>query len=378
MIENTIGCITHYNQQHLQIRSDYEQICEFDRSLFVDKSKRKEEPNVGCMAMILRVMETLTDARYRHYAYPQKQSSQGQPEEIPLDLSNEAIQKMTHSFFGATTIRNSLTMLIQKGFLKRVQNNRSRYPSYVFCTSEVQQALIQVALLSGLPETPSPVNEAYLSDSTRATDFAKAPTDFAKAPTDFERVPTDFAKALTDFERVPTDFADNNIVSNRVSNISDKKMEVAESSVAFAIPITEDSISVTTPVEPPQTTPRPAKQPPESSLVQISPEGEMVFQRWCAVFGNSPLSRTAAIVETCEKLAPFHLTEDDFRSIINYMRENDHKGYYKKRGIKLWDILPEYPGWASIHRLVIAVPAPQISSRKNLSDIVREARKKYA
>ena len=99
MIENTIGCITHYNQQHLQIRSDYEQICEFDRSLFVDKSKRKEEPNVGCMAMILRVMETLTDARYRHYAYPQKQSSQGQPEEIPLDLSNEAIQKMTHSFF---------------------------------------------------------------------------------------------------------------------------------------------------------------------------------------------------------------------------------------------------------------------------------------
>jgi hypothetical protein len=96
------------------------------------------------------------------------------------------------------------------------------------------------------------------------------------------------------------------------------------------------------------------------------------------VFDNAPLSRTAAIVDACEKLAPFHLTEGDFRSIINYIRENDHKGYYKKRGIKLWDIFKEYPGWASIHRLIAAPPLPQTSFKRNLSAIMQEARKKYA
>lgn len=158
------GCLTHYDNRHIQTRVDFLGLCAYDESLFSkERGNKKEEPNQECMAKILRLFETLTDhartswqlkainAKDKGLTIPQE------PKQYRFELTNGAIVSLILNTFGESTVRNSIDYLIHLGYIGRYQEKKNSIPVYWLNLHVIQPLLKEQAEkeLSGFENTPS-------------------------------------------------------------------------------------------------------------------------------------------------------------------------------------------------------------------------------
>lgn len=147
------GCLTHYNEQHIQVRKDFMDICAYDKDQYNTGTRRsgktkRDEPNQECMAKILRLLETLTD-RKRTSVYLRIQNAsrnkKAQPIQAPseyrIELTYTTIAHLLYNTYGESTIRNSVTALIQMNYIKRYQKSKNAVPEYVLNIEVIQSLL---------------------------------------------------------------------------------------------------------------------------------------------------------------------------------------------------------------------------------------------
>jgi hypothetical protein len=100
------------------------------------------------MAKILRVIETLTDhKRLQWHMEANNLREQGlnppeqEPKEYPIELSYGAICALLYNTYGESIVRNSVAVLISRGYLKRYQSAKNSIPVYVLNIDVLQAAL---------------------------------------------------------------------------------------------------------------------------------------------------------------------------------------------------------------------------------------------
>lgn len=136
-------CLVHYDSRHIQVRRDFLGICTFDRTQF----KKKEAPNQECMAMILRLFETLTDHQRQAWYVKAVQAKQAglsvppEPKEYPLQLAYGAIVILLYHTFEESTVRCCIAYLLNVGYISRSQVKKNSIPVYYLNIEVVQEAL---------------------------------------------------------------------------------------------------------------------------------------------------------------------------------------------------------------------------------------------
>ena len=148
-----LNCLLHYNEQHVQVRKDFFGLCTYDKSKFNNKLNGKgkiirDEPDQECMAKILRVIETLTNtARKAWYATTINAKEKGlkippqEPKEYPIELAYGAMHRLMYETHSESIIRNSVAVLVQKGFILRRQETSNSIPVYILNRKLVQEEL---------------------------------------------------------------------------------------------------------------------------------------------------------------------------------------------------------------------------------------------
>ena len=126
------GCLVHYNDQHIQVRKDLFDLCAYDKADFnkgLSKNGTKviDEPNQACMAMILRLLETLTNRN----------------NETWIVLSYSTIASLLYNTYSEGTIRKSIAALLAKGYIQCRQETKGSIPNYALNIPAIQAALDQ-------------------------------------------------------------------------------------------------------------------------------------------------------------------------------------------------------------------------------------------
>ena len=145
-------CLTHYNERHIQVRQDFLEICTYDKSLYNTETRKsgktkRDEPNRECMAMILRLLETLTDHRKTTFflknetRIAKKLAPMREPDEYRIELAYSTIVKLLLDTYGESTVRNSLAALVQMNYIKRYQKSKNAVPEYVLNIAVIQPLL---------------------------------------------------------------------------------------------------------------------------------------------------------------------------------------------------------------------------------------------
>jgi hypothetical protein len=170
-------CLVHYDNRHIQVRRDFYDLCVYDKSLFNKKVNEKgkiirDEPNQECMAKIVRLLETLTDdARKEWYTKAINARKQGlhipnEPEEFPIKLTYGAICTLLYNTYGESTVRNSVAVLIQWGYIQWHQATTNSIPRYILNTKRLQDALHQQAQVRLLKITPTQEDDSLAVENT--------------------------------------------------------------------------------------------------------------------------------------------------------------------------------------------------------------------
>lgn len=148
----TSGCLTHYNNQHIQVRKDFFDLCAYDKSQFnqtltKNGKKANDEPNQECMAKILRLLETLTDhEKTEWHLKAERLKAKGlkisaEPKEYRIELAYSTIAKLLFGTYGESTIRKSIAVLLERNYIKRYQATKNSVPCYVLNIKALQAAL---------------------------------------------------------------------------------------------------------------------------------------------------------------------------------------------------------------------------------------------
>lgn len=149
-------CLVHFDSRHLQVRQDFMDLCIYERGNYNNKTNTKgkviyDEPNQECMAKILRLLETFTNERRRQWhanAIEAKQkglSIQSEPQEFRVELTYQSFCKLMHNMYGENIVRNSIAVLLSRGFIQRYQDTNNSIPCYVLVVNAVQDALKRLA-----------------------------------------------------------------------------------------------------------------------------------------------------------------------------------------------------------------------------------------
>ena len=107
----------------------------------------RDEPTQECMAKLLRLFETLTNTRKSEWHLSEKgrlamgMAPSDEPEEYPIKLAYSVIVELLFHTYGESTVRNSLAVLIEWGYLKRYQKNKGSTPFYILNIPVLQVAL---------------------------------------------------------------------------------------------------------------------------------------------------------------------------------------------------------------------------------------------
>src|SRR5437588_10865369 len=123
------GCLVHYNDQHIQVRRDFFDLCiydkeDFNKDLTKSGKKVKDEPNQECMAKSLRLLETLSNhEKTEWYLKAERLKARGikppsEPKEYRIELAYSTIAHLLYDTYGESTVRNSIAVLLQRGYIK--------------------------------------------------------------------------------------------------------------------------------------------------------------------------------------------------------------------------------------------------------------------
>ena len=220
-------CLIHYEQRHIQVRWDFYRLCTYDASLYNQKLNAKgkiikDEPNQECMAKILRIIETLTDAKRLQWHMDVKKAIEKgltppkEPKEWGLELAYEAIVELLYHTYGESTVRNSIACLVERGYLKRYQAGNNTIPVYYLNISIVQAALKKLAEDSLVDVE----NNTHIKKHRRVLKTTpKRPNSTPKGP---NSTPTGVEN-----NSQASEFNTNNIYSNNTDNTEKEKEDIS-------------------------------------------------------------------------------------------------------------------------------------------------------
>jgi hypothetical protein len=145
-------CLVHYDNRHLQVRQDFFCLCAYNKDQYNKRLNEKgntirDEPDQECMAKILRLLETLTNAEKARWSIDaMNMKSQGltpapEPTEYPIMLSYEALYQLMYGTHGDNIIRNSVAVLLERTYICRVQETNNSIPTYTLQCHIIQPLL---------------------------------------------------------------------------------------------------------------------------------------------------------------------------------------------------------------------------------------------
>ena len=174
------------------------------------------------MAKILRIIETLTDAKRLQWHMDVKKAIEKgltppkEPKEWGLELAYEAIVELLYHTYGESTVRNSIACLVERGYLKRYQAGNNTIPVYYINISIVQAALKKLAEDSLVDVE----NNTHIKKHRRVLKTTpKRPNSTPKGP---NSTPTGVEN-----NSQASEFNTNNIYSNNTDNTEKEKEDIS-------------------------------------------------------------------------------------------------------------------------------------------------------
>ena len=308
MSDNSIanGCLVHYNDQHIQVRRDFFDLCayskdDFNKDATKGGKKVKDEPNQECMAKILRLLETLTNhEKQGWHLKAERLRARGlrppsEPKEYRIELAYSTIVTLLYGTYGESTVRKSVAVLLERGYIKRYQKSKNSVPCYVLNMKTLQAALDKQA-----QEAISEHAEDELLNLTpEENELSILTPELSILTPENSR---DKSEVL-------------NLTPNNIREMKDKKdCKKADSSI-------------------------------HSSSISLSSEEQRVYDFACSELfkANSP-GITPKLKEECEKLAKHIKTLEQFQSLLNFVRTLP----YIKGPIHLKNLVTALNGWLQI------------------------------
>jgi hypothetical protein len=105
----------------------------------------------------------------------------------------------------------------------------------------------------------------------------------------------------------------------------------------------------------------------------LTPNQKEILARWRSLF-NAPIKLDGKLARALHDLEPYNPSADTLEQIRKYCFTIDRatdafpKGYYKTKGVKLWDVVEHYADWVQTQEL--AAPAPK---KRKMTDAERNA-----
>src|SRR5947207_8087335 len=224
MSDNTIspGCLVHYNDQHIEVKKDFFDLCAYDEDDFYKKTtrtgkKKKDGPNQECMAKILYLLENLTNhKKYAWYIkYLQDKDKgvklQNEPKDYKIDdLSIRMIATMLYGVHSPSTVHSSIEVLIEKGYIKQYQNSKTSRAIYVLNIPGLQAALdkqhkdqIQDEQDDDFIEFAKEFETIFSEDENRDTSESVPPVQVSATSRRKEKIPSVQASATSRTKEIP-------------------------------------------------------------------------------------------------------------------------------------------------------------------------------
>jgi len=302
------GSLVHYNDQHIQVRKDLFDLCAYDKADFnqglsKNGTKVKDEPNQACMAMILRLLETLTNRN----------------NETWITLAYSTIVTLLYNTYGESTVRNSIAALIQRDYIKRSQKNKASVPSYALNIPVIQSALDQQRkeyIQKGVESNSQGVesnSQGVESNSLRVSNS----TPYKKED-----------NKIT-----------HKIINERKNGDVSAKQETSHSSIHASSSSFQNSSQETKPKE-----------------VTLTEEEQAIYEFGVqTLFKAKPPLKTAKLKGECAEIAEHVKTLEQFQSLLQFVRALP----YIQGQVHLKNLVNALNGW-----LVSQQPAPSTSSQK--------------
>ena len=335
--------LTHYDAQHIQVRRDFIGLCAYDKADFnqgltKNGKKVKDEPNQVCMAMILRLLETLTDhERENWFLKAERLRAKGlkppsEPKEYRIDeLAYSTIIRRLNGTYAENTVRNSIAVLIQRGYIQRYQKTKGSIPDYVLNVGVVQKALNKQAQEA----IPGEISDTTLEENRGPN---STPTRPNSTPTRPNSTPTRPNSTPTRPNSTPSKKEENN--DNKIESKNDDRAESTppsdqkpeESSPPSSIPSQSSS----------QESP-PAEEPKQE--IKFTQAEESVYAL-AEKRHLTHLKRDGKHKENCAKLAEAGVTTlEKLESLMQFCRQKPHLA---GKALNLKNLINELNGWLQL------------------------------
>ena len=332
MSDNSVagGCLVHYNDQHIQVRKDFFDLCtynkaDFNQGLTRNGKKVKDEPNQECMAKLLRLFETLTNSRKQEWflkaekCKAKKIKPPAEPHEYRIELAYSTIVTLLYSTYGESTVRNSIAVLLARGYINRYQETKNSIPAYVLNVPILQKALEKQS--KGSEVSISTPGESEVSNST--SEGPKSTPEVSKSTAQ---------------------------VSNSTpNNIEDKKDFEKESKKERPTVVQEPPTSS----QPDDSFSHSFVPSSSSSEIIFSPEAEQVYIL-AEELNLVSLKRDEKHRDNCTALAEKGVTTlEKMDSLIQHCRQVP---FLTGKTLNLKNLVNELPGWLQLQRKTTVAP----------------------
>jgi hypothetical protein len=345
-----LDCLTHFNKQHIQVRKDFMDLCDYDPTQYNQRTNEngriiRDEPNQECMAKILRVIETLTTvARETWYSAILNAKEKGlsvpnEPEKYPIELAYRAISNLLYNTYGESTIRNSVAALIEKGYISRTQETNNSIPVYILNIKFVQNKLKEYREIElknmGVKSTP---NKKRGRPSKRAKLGVENTGRSRENNSQTSKFNSQTSKNNT-----------NNNSNKNFSNNLDKKTTTVSDDTQQSQSSSQNEINLSSLSEQEKFLYSKLRKQYQPIYLAWSPEDRSKYVHWIYSFDDIiPLDITDGVIEELRLLRGVQTSPKMFRDLREWKLEQErreNKHYYADRGFKLWDVHRELQNW---------------------------------
>jgi hypothetical protein len=302
-------CLAHHNDRHIQVRKDFFDLCAYDKADFNKKiskngTKVKDEPNQTCMAMILRLLETLTD----HNPEPW------------IKLSYTKIAEWLYNTYGENTVRNSIAVLMQRGYIIRKQENKASVPSYALNIPVIQSALDQ--------QRKEHTQKGVESNSQGVESNSQGVESNSQGvESNSQGVESNSLRVLNSTPYKKEDKITHKIIKERKNgapNVSTQQ-EATHSSIHSSHSQSQSSFS--------------SSQEKQEEEVSFTEEEEVIYRYACqTIFKAKPPRKTPKLKSECAEIAKNVQTAEQFQSLVRALP-------YIQGQIHLKNLVNELNGW---------------------------------
>jgi hypothetical protein len=334
-------CLVHYNNQHIQVRRDFFDLCSYDKNDFnqgltKNGKKVKDEPNQECMAKIIRLLETLTNRKKEAWYLETLQlKARGitppkESEEYLIELSYSTIVILLYNTYGESIVRNSIAVLLHRGYIKRYQETKGSVPSYA-----ISIPVLQAALDKQRKETP----QSRVSKSTAGVSKSTPKAVEIDRVGVSKSTPNNIEDKIT-----------NKILNERKNGTSSQTSNVTDGKASHSSTHSSSSYSQFS-----------SSQETKPEEVSLSEEEQHVYDLACQrFFVSQPPEVTPTVKEHCAKIAKAGIqTLEQMKQLEGIARQEQRLG---NKQIYLGNLARGLNGWLQMQNAIKTPKGVTLSS----------------